>query len=283
MTDYSPTEKDTAVLDVADTPGMAGSAAQTVPVVPEEEGSAGQFTFVVHKGEGSTAQESVVQEGEGSAAHQQSLVQEGEGSAGHQESLVQEGEGSAAHQQSLVQEGEGSAAHQQSLVQEGEGSAAHQESLVQEGEGSAVHQESLVQEGEGSAAHQQSLVQEEDVEMRRGVVQTALVPVERRSVPQTIPTGFEEEYDLDGGWGWCIVVSGFITLFILTGISLSLATLLGAYMAELKAPESLGIWIFNVQSAVWCFAGASENKGRREELVELGARGTGAVLEERRV
>ncbi|XP_047472814.1 monocarboxylate transporter 2-like [Penaeus chinensis] len=26
-------------------------------------------------------------------------------------------------------------------------------------------------------------------------------------------------------------------------------------MAELKAPESLGIWIFNVQSAVWCFAG----------------------------
>ncbi|XP_042884060.1 monocarboxylate transporter 3-like [Penaeus japonicus] len=59
----------------------------------------------------------------------------------------------------------------------------------------------------------------------------------------------------DGGWGWCIVGSGFITLLILSGISLSTATLLGAQLTELEAPAALGTWIFNVQSAVWCFAG----------------------------
>ncbi|XP_037776066.1 uncharacterized protein LOC119573106 [Penaeus monodon] len=105
------------------------------------------------------------------------------------------------------------------------------------------------------------LIDSHDVEeMKGGAAQTASIPKGRSDV-QPSSTGLEKEASgsqlkepPDGGWGWCVVISGFITLFVLTGISLSLATLLGAYLAELEAPAALGTWIFNVQSAVWCFA-----------------------------
>ncbi|ROT78174.1 hypothetical protein C7M84_003116 [Penaeus vannamei] len=245
-----PEEEGSAPLSMPDTPAMEVNAAQTVT---EEEGSAALSMPDIPGMEENAAQTVLVPAMMGAALPMPDTTAM-EGNAAETVPIPGE-EGRANHLASVALERVlSSGSEEGNVALSKENAALPKENAALSKENAALSKENAALPKENAAlSKENAALPKENTALTKKRSSTSSTDTPEMTISSPSPMVPSSVYD--GGWGWCIVVSGFLTLFVLSGISLSLATLLGAHLTALKAPDALGTWIFNVQSAVWCFAG----------------------------